>query len=83
MSDAVVPHRLEPGAPRARAGTGWLKRALDSDIFYSFRRSKLTVMAASIALVLMLAAILAPLLAVQNPFDPAQLDLMNSRISPL
>lgn len=62
---------------------GLLARVIDSDIFYSFRRSKLTLVAASIALVLMLAAIFAPVLAVQNPFDPAQLDLLNSRISPL
>ncbi len=62
---------------------GLMARLIDSDIFYSFRRSKLTVVAAGIALVLMLAAIFAPLLAVQNPFDPAQLDLLNSRISPL
>lgn len=62
---------------------GLFARFIDSDIFYSFRRSKLTIAAASIALLLMLAAILAPLLAVQNPFDPAQLDLLNSRISPL
>lgn len=62
---------------------GLLARAIDSDIFYSFRRSRLTIVAASIVLLLVLAAILAPLLAVQNPFDPAQLELMNSRISPL
>ena len=60
-----------------------LARAIDSDIFYSFRRSKLTIVAASIVLVLVLAAVLAPVLAMQNPFDPAQLDLMNSRIAPL
>lgn len=62
---------------------GLFARAIDSDIFYSFRRSRLTIVAASIVLLLVLAAILAPLLAVQNPFDPAQLELMNSRISPL
>ncbi len=72
MTDAPLPHT-----------PGLLARAIDSDIFYSFRRSKLTVVAASIALVLMLAAIFAPVFAMQNPFDPAQLDLMNSRISPL
>ncbi len=62
---------------------GLIARAIDSDIFYSFRRSKLTVVAASIVLLLVLAAVLAPVLAMQNPFDPAQLDLLNSRISPL
>jgi len=83
MSDAVVPHRVEPSAPRARAGTGWLKRALDSDIFYSFRRSRMTMVAATITALFFLLAIFASQLAVQNPFDPAQLQLMNSRISPL
>jgi len=72
MTDAPLPHT-----------PGLLARAIDSDIFYSFRRSKLTIVAASIVLLLVLAAILAPVLAAQNPFDPAQLDLMNSRISPL
>lgn len=62
---------------------GFIARAIDSDIFYSFRRSKLTVVAAGIVLLLVLAAVLAPVLAMQNPFDPAQLDLLNSRISPL
>jgi peptide/nickel transport system permease protein len=82
MSDAVVPHRAEPSAPRAR-GTGWIKRALDSDIFYSFRRSRMTMVAAAVTLLFFLLAIFASQLAVQNPFDPAQLQLMNSRISPL
>ncbi len=83
MSDAVVPHRVEPGAPRAGSGTGWLKRALDSDIFYSFRRSRMTMVAAAVTLLFFLMALFASQLAVQNPFDPAQLQLMNSRISPL
>ncbi len=36
MSEAVVPHssRAEP-APRA--GATWLRRAIESDVFYSFR----------------------------------------------
>src|SRR6195952_99374 len=83
MSDAVVPHPVEPSAPQARPGAGWFGRALESDVFYSFRRSKLTMVAAAITLLFFLLAIFAPLLAVQNPFDPAQLQLMNSRIAPL
>jgi peptide/nickel transport system permease protein len=62
---------------------GLFARIIDSDIFYSFRRSKLTMVAAVIVLVLLLMALFAPLLVVQNPFDPAQLELINSRISPL
>ena len=37
----------------------------------------------AVTVVLILLAILAPLLSVQNPFDPAQLQLINSRIAPL
>ena len=82
MSDAVVPHRSEEGA-EAPPGAGWFRRALDSDIFYSFRRSKMTMAAAIVTLLFFLLAIFAPLLSAQNPFDPAQLQLMNSRIPPL
>src|SRR3954470_18736324 len=83
MSDAVVPHPAEPSAPRPAPGHGWLARALESDLFYSFRRSRLTMVAAGITILFFLLAIFASLLAVQNPFDPAQLQLMNSRIAPL
>ena len=79
MSDAAVPHQTSSSVPDA----GWLRRALASDVFYSFRRSRLTMVAAAVTLLLFLLAIAAPLLAVQNPFDPAQLQLMNSRIEPL
>src|ERR1700704_729801 len=83
MSDAVVPQQAEPSASQARSGGGWFRRAIDGDLFYSFRRSKLTMVAAAVTVLFFLLAIFAPLLAVQNPFDPAQLQLMNSRISPL
>jgi peptide/nickel transport system permease protein len=84
MSEAIVPHPAEPTAPRERLAQGrWFARALDSDIFYSFRRSKLTMVAAAITVLFFLLAIFASVLSVQNPFDPAQLQLMNSRISPL
>jgi len=83
MSDTAVRQPADPKAQAARSGAGWLRRALDSDLFYSFRRSKLTMVAAAVTILLFLAAIFASLLAVQDPFDPAQLQLMNSRISPL
>ncbi len=83
MSDATAPQRVEPNVQDARLNTGWLKRALDSDIFHSFRRSKMTVVAATVTALFFLLALFASQLSVQNPFDPAQLQLMNSRISPL
>jgi peptide/nickel transport system permease protein len=84
MSDAVVPHKAESSAPRApSSSSGLFKRAIESDLFYSFRRSRLTMVAAAITLLFFLLAIFAPLLSPQDPFDPAQLQLINSRISPL
>ena len=84
MSDAAVPHKTSSNAPDAHWLRGhWLRRALASDVFYSFRRSRLTMVAAAVTLAFFLLAIAAPLFAVQNPFDPAQLQLMNSRIEPL
>ncbi|MGY4496693.1 oligopeptide/dipeptide ABC transporter ATP-binding protein [Bradyrhizobium sp. GM24.11] len=80
MSEAVVPHSTDK---RAVAAPGWFRRALDSDLFYSFVRSKITMIAAAVTLLFFLLAIFASVLSVQNPFDPAQLQLMNSRISPL
>jgi peptide/nickel transport system permease protein len=84
MSDAVVPHKPAPGARAARFSPGRLiGRAVESDLFYSFRRSRITMIAAVVTILFFLLAIFAPLISVQNPFDPAQLQLMNSRIAPL
>ena len=79
MSDAALPHKASSNPPAA----SFIRRALDSDIFYSFRRSRLTVAAAVVTLLFFLFAVAAPLIAVQNPFDPSQLQLINSRIAPL
>ncbi|MCP4617665.1 MAG: ABC transporter permease [Bradyrhizobium sp.] len=83
MTDAAVPRPADASAPRKGQGAGWFRRMLDSDIFYSFRRSRMTMVAAIVTLLFFLLAIFASVLAVQNPFDPAQLQLMNSRIAPL
>jgi peptide/nickel transport system permease protein len=83
MSDAALPHKAESSTPGVLPSSGWFKRAIESDLFYSFRRSKLTMVAAAITVLFFLLAIFASLLAPQNPFDPAQLQLINSRISPL
>lgn len=60
-----------------------VQRWLDSDLAYAFLGSKLALGASVIVLAFAIAAIFAPVIAVQNPFDPAQLELINSRISPL
>ena len=83
MSEVVASHPDKPSTLPTHAARSWFSRALNSDIFYSFRRSKLTMVAAVITVLFFLLAIFASVLSVQNPFDPAQLQLMNSRISPL
>ena len=59
-----------------------LRRFTDSDLFYSFYRSKVTVVATAVLLLLVLAAVFAPLIAPQNPFDIGNLDLLDSELPP-
>jgi peptide/nickel transport system permease protein len=66
----------------AEAPPSLARRFIDSDLFYSFRRSPLTILAALVTLVLILAAVLAPWVAPHNPFDPAQISIMNSLFPP-
>jgi peptide/nickel transport system permease protein len=80
MAQALSP----TAAPTHRAPpTSWFGRALDSDVVASFKRSKLVMLSALVAFIIIAAALLAPLLAPQNPFDPSQLDLLNSHIPPM
>ena len=59
-----------------------LARALDSDLFYSFRRSPVTIIAAVVVALLTLGAFLAPVLAPYNPYDPSSLNLMDGFTPP-
>jgi peptide/nickel transport system permease protein len=65
-----------------RKETSMLARAFDSDIWHSFKSSPITMLAAFIVLVMTLAALFAPWIAPMNPFDPAQVYLMNANIPP-
>lgn len=47
-----------------------------------YAHSKLAVLGAAMLLALLLAALLAPLLAPQNPYDLAQLNILDSRLPP-
>jgi peptide/nickel transport system permease protein len=55
-----------------------ISRALDSDIWWSFKRSPITVASAIVALVCIGAAVLAPWIAPHNPFDLASLNLLDA-----
>ena len=55
-----------------------VSRFLDSDLFYSFRRTPSAVISAIVAAVIILGAAAAPWVAPYNPFDLASLDLMDA-----
>ena len=55
-----------------------MRRFLDSDFFYSFRRSPVAVISTLVVLTLAIAAVFASVIAPHDPFDLASLDLMNS-----
>ena len=57
---------------------GTILRAIDSDLFFSFRRSPLVVVATVVTLCLFIMAVFAPLLAPHNPFDPVSLNLRDA-----
>ena len=46
-----------------------------SDVYYSFRSSKVTVVAAIVTAIIFIACFAAPLIALQDPYDPANFDL--------
>ena len=54
-----------------------LQRFLDSDFVFDFKRSPLAIVGATLVLTLFVVALFAPLIAPNNPFDPASLNLMN------
>ena len=55
-----------------------LSRILDSDLWWSFTRSPVTVVSAVVALACVLGALLAPLIAPHDPFDLASLNLSDA-----
>ncbi|MCX7363884.1 MAG: ABC transporter permease [Alphaproteobacteria bacterium] len=61
----------------------WLARAADSDVWWSFKSSSLTVVAAVSTLLIIAIAFLSPLLAPHTPFDPATLSLSDGLKPPV
>ncbi len=62
---------------RARLGDA-RRRFLDGDLFYSFKRSPVTVIAFVLTVTFFLAALLAPWLAPHDTYDVASLNLMDA-----
>ncbi len=74
MTDTVDKPKLPS---TSRAAKFW-----DSDFAWSFRHSPVAISASLVVVILVLAAIFAPLIAPYNPFDPATLNLMNGFTPP-
>ena len=61
----------------------WVRRVTDHDIFYSFTRSPVTILACFTTLVILLSSVFAPWLTPHDPFNPASLDLMEAFTPPV
>ena len=62
---------------------GALARIRDHDLWLDFTASRITVAAAAVTLAIVLAALFAPWITPQNPFDPAELDLLDAFTPPV
>ena len=60
-----------------------LARAWDTDFAYKFRHSPIAVISFAVMLTLIFGAVLAPLIAPHDPFNPATLNLMNGFTAPM
>ncbi len=78
-----LPSHATPEEELAISPPGVFARALDTDIWHSFKNSPVTVVAAVITLIFFFGAAFAPLIAPYNPFDPASLELMDGFTSPM
>ena len=74
-----------PSVPVTEISTGlpstW-HQIWDSDVFYSFRASKVTMVAAFVTFMIFFLATFAPLVAPHSPFDVATIDLMDAELPP-
>jgi len=76
-------HDIAPEiTPDISAPRGFWQRLRDSDIWFSWSRSPVTIIASAVALSLILGAALAPWLAPHTPFSPATVELMDGFTPP-
>jgi len=65
------------------ARQSFLQRILKSDLWWSFTHSKAAMVSAALLAILILTAVFAPLIAPQNPYDGAALDMWKAELPPL
>jgi peptide/nickel transport system permease protein len=76
-----VKSSIDIATPGALAGS--LASFWDSDVFASFRASKVTMLAGFVTLLLVLSAILAPWIAPNDPFNMASISLLDGSKPPV
>jgi len=74
LAEAALTHRERSAWP--------LRQIFGSDLWWSFRRSRVTVSATLVAIVIIGGAVLAPWLAPHDPFDPGSLSLLDASNPP-
>ncbi len=74
-----APWRVTP----SRVAPSLISRAWNSDLAYNFRTSPVALGAAALGLILIVAAVFAPVLAPHDPMDVASLSLMDSLKPPI
>ena len=75
--------QTSPREPIPEKRPSALRRAWDSDLAYSFRKSPVAIIAGTVALVVIMAAVLAPWIAPHDPFNPRSLNLMEGFTPPM
>ncbi|MEJ2164252.1 MAG: ABC transporter permease [Desulfobacterales bacterium] len=60
----------------------WVRYVTDHDVFYSFTRSPMTILASFVTVVILFTSVFAPWLTPHDPFNPASLDLMDAFTPP-
>ncbi len=73
---------LDPPTPATKPPSAFA-RFWASDFAWKFRHSPVAVVSFVVTVVLVLAAVFAPLIAPYNPFDPSTLNLMNGFSAPM
>ncbi|GLQ36323.1 ABC transporter permease [Amylibacter marinus] len=78
MSNSTFDTGTPPLATPSRLSLMW-----NSNIGYSFRRNPVAIISMVVFWLITLAAFFAPVLAPYNPYDPSQIDILNSEYPPV
>ncbi len=81
--DPSVASSAVPSAGSVAHAVDHIRRFFDGDIWYSFKRSPVTIVAAAITFLFLAGALFAPWIAPHNPFDLATVDLLDGFIPPI